>query len=551
MANKSLFKSQPKPTGIKLNVPSATAVNAAGGKAHAMEPKHALLQMIMTGTLTNTFYSAGEKQLGDLLVLAQSLAKTDPEFLSKAALFAREKGYMKDSPALLLAVLASEYSEPAREALKKAFLPVMNNGKMLKNFAQMIRSGQFGRKSLGASSIKKLMQKWFANRTSINLFKDSIGTAPSLADVIKMVHPKPSSDEQASLYAYLIDKPLTAEAKEGNYTVTFDKLPALIQEFENWKKNTALPVPAVPFQMLTAQKLTKEQWTDIAKKASWQTIRMNLNTFLRHGVFSDPEVVTFISNRLKDPSEIKRANIFPYQLLTAFKNIENGVPTEIVKALEEAMEISVDNIPALQGNVVICPDVSGSMSSPVTGSNGSATSKARCIDVAALVAAALLRKNPNARVLPFEGAVVPANRLTLDPKASIMENAKRLAAIGGGSTNCAAPLAQLNVEHATVDYVIYISDNESWVTDQSIGRIYGGGRGTSTMVQWELLKKRMPNAKMVCIDVQPNQSTQAVNREDILNIGGFSDSVFELMCNYFIGKKEAHLWTSAVEEITF
>ena len=43
--------------------------------------------------------------------------------------------------------------------------------------------------------------------------------------------------------------------------------------------------------------------------------RMNLNTFQRHGVFHDAEMVELIANRLRDAEAIKRAKVFPYQLL--------------------------------------------------------------------------------------------------------------------------------------------------------------------------------------------------------------------------------------------
>jgi asparagine synthetase B (glutamine-hydrolysing) len=46
-----------------------------------------------------------------------------------------------------------------------------------------------------------------------------------------------------------------------------------------------------------------------------------------------------------------------------------------------------------------------------------------------LVAAAVLRKNPQARVLPFEQSVV---KLSLNARDSVMTNAQALARIGGG-----------------------------------------------------------------------------------------------------------------------
>src|SRR5258708_35951070 len=102
------------------------------------------------------------------------------------------------------------------------------------------------------------------------------------------------------------------------------------------------------------------------------------------------------------------------------------------------MEVATSNVPKLSGKVYVCPDVSGSMRSPVTGYRRGATTAVRCVDVAALVAAAVLRKNETAEVLPFECDVV---NVRLNGRERIMKNAEKLAAIGGGGTNCSAPLA--------------------------------------------------------------------------------------------------------------
>ena len=69
---------------------------------------------------------------------------------------------------------------------------------------------------------------------------------------------------------------------------------------------------------------------------------------------------------------IARARVLPYQLLTAYQATSNQMPFEIREALQDAMETAVQNVPAIQGKVVVCPDVSGSMHSSVTGYRGSA-----------------------------------------------------------------------------------------------------------------------------------------------------------------------------------
>jgi 60 kDa SS-A/Ro ribonucleoprotein len=176
------------------------------------------------------------------------------------------------------------------------------------------------------------------------------------------------------------------------------------------------------------------------------------------------------------------------------------------------------------------------MSSPVTGYRKGASSKVRCIDVAALVAAAMLRANRQTRVLPFECAVVP---VTLKAAERLAVNAAKLAAIGGGGTNVSAPLAQLNAEKAAVDLVVIVSDNQSWVDATRAG-------ATATMAEWARIVKRNPQAKLVCIDVQPYGTSQASGRPEILNVGGFSDAVFDTITRFVTG--ETNNWVEIVKQ---
>jgi 60 kDa SS-A/Ro ribonucleoprotein len=235
-----------------------------------------------------------------------------------------------------------------------------------------------------------------------------------------------------------------------------------------------------------------------------------------------------VAARLSDEEALTKARVLPYQLMVALGSVGEGVPLKVQAALEAALEASLAKVPALDGQVVVCPDVSGSMISPVTGYRKGASSKVRCIDVAALVSAAVLRRNPGAELMPFEQGVVA---LKLDPRARVALNAAKLASIGGGGTNVSAPLAMLNTHRAKVDLVVIVSDNQSWVDAARVG-------ATATMREWETLKNRCPRAKLVCIDLQPYGTTQATSRKDILNVGGFSDAVFETLSTFASGEGE-------------
>lgn len=521
MASKTLFRTSPG----KL-APKADAVNEAGGVAYALEPRQALACYAATGCLSTTFYASAEVQLATVLDLC---SKVEPEWIAKAAVFARERAVMKDLPALLAAVLSMQ----SADLLRKVFPRVIDSPKMLRNFVQIVRSGAVGRKSLGTVP-KGLVLRWLEERSDDQIFSGSVGNAPSIADILKMVHPKPATKSREALYRWLIGKEVAQE-----------DLPPAVAAFERYKANPKRgQVPDVPFQMLTSLPLGRDEWAQIARRASWQTTRMNLNTFQRHRVFEVPGVTTVVTRRLRDPEQIAKARVLPYQLLAAFTSASDDLPAEVRDALQDAMEVAIRNVPRVEGKVWVCPDVSGSMHSSVTGLRQGATSKVRCIDVAALVAAAILRKNPDAQVVPFESDVV---KVSLNPRDSVMTNAQKLASLPAGGTNCSAPLKHLNERKQKGDLIVYVSDNESWVDSPWYGRY--GGSATETMRQWETFKQRNPSAKMLAIDIQPNATVQAKERDDIINVGGFSDHVFQVIADVAAGRSSAGYWVRQIESI--
>jgi 60 kDa SS-A/Ro ribonucleoprotein len=515
MANKNLFATIAGKLARK-----ADARNEASGNAYALTPKQALVQYAATGCLNGTFYAGAGQQLDAVLRFS---AAVDSEFLAQTAIWCRQSGYMKDMPALLCAILATR-NVPLLESV---FPRVIDNGKMLRNFVQIIRSGAVGRKSFG-TAVKRILRQWLDARPDAALLGDSVGQSPSIADVIRMVHPKPATREREALYAYLIGRP---------YDLA--KLPQPVREYEAFQRGESLAVPDVPFQLLTSLALSKNDWLTIARNAPWQMTRMNLNTFARHDVFADQEVTKIIAARLADLAAVAKARVFPYQLLTAYAAAGETVPRIVRDALQDAMELATANVPRIDGMIYVCPDVSGSMQSPVTGHRQGATTATRCIDVAALVSAAVLRKNPSAEVLPFETRVV---NVSLNARDSVMTNAAKLAAVGGGGTTCSAPLALLNERKAEGDLVIFISDNESWADPKR-------GHGTAMMQEWNAFRQRNPAARLVCIDIQPYATVQAHEREDVLNVGGFSDAVFSLVASFAEGKLADGHWIEMIARI--
>ncbi|MDB2685845.1 TROVE domain-containing protein [Mariniblastus sp.] len=560
MANKSLFQSSTS------NLPRATVVNEAGGPAYKLPAKHALAQMAATGTFGNVFYSSAQNQLDEMRKLIDEI--DDNEFLAKLAVFSRERAYMKDMPAALLVVLSTRDTK----LMHQVFDRVADNGRVLRTVFQMVRSGQFGRKGL-SSSLQRAFQRWLNAASVGKLLSTSIGSDPSLRDILRMARPTPKNNARRALFGWLTDKPVEKWAP-----ATAEDLPSRVQSLVAYRASETAEAQTliagdlqVRWDLLAGAARGPLVWKAIARQMGPQALRMNLNTLLRHDVFkksssvvsteserlgqsfagTDNAMIDYVAGRLADPNEIARSRQFPYQFLAAYMNAAAEVPSKIKKALHDAAEIACGNVPTLPGPVIIGLDTSGSMGCAATGNRGrGGTSKMRCVDVAALFAAAILRRNPDSVVIPFD---TKAYQAKVDPSDSILSLSARLSKYGGGGTDCSLPFVEANKRYAKRAFagMVLVSDNESWITS---GRQYGYGQNGSTgvMTQWEKFKKiqrghGIVDPKLVCIDIQPYGTSQAPERDDILNIGGFSDAVFNVVSSFM--QNDASRFVREVESV--
>jgi len=560
MANKSLFQS------VTDRFRKADATNEAGGCAYKLEPKHALAQIAATGAFGKTFYSTAETQLQDVLNLIDEV--DDNVFLAKLALYAREKAYMKDMPAALLVALSIRDNELTH----RVFNRVVDNGRVLRTVFQMVRSGRIVRKGKDgslirsrkglSSSLQRAFQQWFNEASNTKLINSAVGNDPSLRDILRMARPTPKDNERRALFGWLAGR-----KTERWEPATEADLPAEVNAIKAYRcaksdveqASIIRGLRNVRWDLLSDAAKGPLVWAEIARIMGPQALRMNLNTLMRHGVFDQGSdgtaplsIVDYVAARISDETEIRRSKQFPFQYFAAYMNVNNDVPNEIRVALHKAAEIACGNVPKLSGPVVIGLDTSGSMSSNVMGNSHSvgygagAMSRMRCIDVAALFAAALVRANPDSVVIPFD---TQAYDCRIDPNDAFLSLAERLAKYGGGGTDCSQPIVAANKKYAKRKFAgaILVSDCESWV---SVGR----DGATGLMTAWgdfvnhqRKLAGGNVNPKLVCIDLQPYKTVQAYERADILNIGGFSDAVFDVI-NGFVSEGDSR-FVSQVEAI--
>lgn len=493
--NKAIFQTRHNPKMTK---------NLAGGNAYDLSAQAALAQYAVTCTFNNSFYASAEDHIR---VLNGLVEKCSPEFIAKVAVYSRTQGNMKDMPAYLLSYL---FSKRQSDLVRVIFSRVINNSKMLCNFVQFVRSGVHGRKSFGTLG-RRLIRKWIVSRQPEQLFRDSIGhSSPSLADIIRMTHPKAVSIQQNNMFKYLLGMEYDLEL-----------LPDLVKRFELVKNSNNAAVNGLDFRLLSNISLTPNQWNDIALSMSWDTLRRNLNTLWRNNVFANANTTKLLANKLQDAELVKLSNAFPYQLLTTYQNT-TCVPEQIKTALKQAVEHATANVPNL-GRVAVCIDVSGSMSHPITGVRAGSTSVTRCTDVAGLIGSCLLRSS-DADIVTFDTRVAERHVSKFD---SVLDNAAKLVS-GRGNTDCSSAIKHLIDNNWTGDVVFMISDNMSW-------KDYQNGSESELRKSLRTLKKVNPNLKFILLDITPNTTAQVPDDKDVLLIGGFSDSVFTVVKSFVDG----------------
>jgi 60 kDa SS-A/Ro ribonucleoprotein len=84
--------------------------------------------------------------------------------------------------------------------------------------------------------------------------------------------------------------------------------------------------------------------------------------------------------------------------------------------------------------------------------------------------------------------------------------------------------------------------NESWA--DAIG-----SRQRATPQAWARVRRPNTNARLVLLDLQPSTTTQAVDREDVLDVGGLPEEVFGPIAAFGEGRLGSDHITSATEGV--
>lgn len=226
-----------------------------------------------------------------------------------------------------------------------------------------------------------------------------------MADVVRLTHPSPRHGRQTAFYKHILwDRFKTEESGHADYTW----LPTLGHR----AVLAALPVEErkeVPTHRLQAAGFTWEAYAGWAQSemdaAAWEkliplmpvmALLRNLRNFDQAKIGKDAR--RLVEDKLTNPEEIAKSRQLPMRFLSAYAATKNsGTVTAWHPVIEEALNLSLSNVPALKGRTLILVDLSGSMYQ----SKVSPRSDLVFADSAAVFGAALALKAENADLVGF------------------------------------------------------------------------------------------------------------------------------------------------------
>jgi hypothetical protein len=381
-----------------------------GGAGFSREAKSELFLLAVTNMVSeNTFYENGKNRDKRFVTLIKQVALEDPDWLARFVPYLRNTMNMRSASIVMAAeTVHAKLTKPVagskitnrtiiNSAIQRADEPAEMLGYWMsewgKNFPQPVKRGV-------ADAAARLYSEW-------SLIKNDGGDKPiRFGDVIDLVHPEPKAPWQSKLFDYALDsrhKREIGDWVEGLQTITLNRAAMAMTDVLFRESFSA--------SFVQSAGLTWEQASSKYGKLDakfWEAMIPNMGIFalvrnLRN--FDDAKInkaaQDMVRARLSDPEVIAKSRMFPLRFFSAFvatKSLTYG------RELEDAINLSLRNVPRLTGSTLVLCDVSGSMDYPL-----SAKSDVKRLAPASIFAAALALRAEKATLVAFsdQNKVIP------------------------------------------------------------------------------------------------------------------------------------------------
>lgn len=448
--------------------------NFAGGQAYKQSEEMAFVSLLLTSFVKDQFYKSTNETLEDLKNHVKKIK--DKEFLAKSAIFARDEFGMRSITHALAGELTSEIS--GKEWAKNFYTKVVSRvDDMSEILSYYIQNKTNSKSPKFPNSLKKGFAKAFDKFDGYQLAKwRSENKEVKLVDIVNIVHPTPTKRNNEAL-----SQLISGDLKN---TKTWESM--LTNAGQKAADETEL------------NNLKADAWQELlsTKKLGYFALLRNLRNIITQA----PNCVKMACEQLTDEDSISRSKVLPFRFSKAYDEISkldsNSEVRMVLKAINEALDISVCNVPKFEGETLVVVDTSGSMSGQPS-------------EIASLFAAMLIKAN-ECDIMTFDNYAKYNN---YDPSDSVMSLRNQFRFSGGG-TNFKDIFKKASKKY---ENVIILSDCQGWVGH------------TTPVKEFNQYKKDYDvNPHVFSWDLA-GLSTLQFPENQVYCLAGFSDKVFDVI----------------------
>lgn len=520
------------------------AVNEMGEKAFVLSDQENLVSSVLTTFVSSSYYETENEVVEKILNAANNC---DPLFVAKVAIYARTKANMRSASHLLAGSLAPRVSGSSwgKRFYKKIVVRPDDISEILSYY--------YTHNKKMPNAMRKGFKAAFEKFDAYQLDKyKMLGKNISLIDIMNLVHPNPSQKLMPA-YTDLIEN-------KGKNLHTMYESKILEKEMSKSGENKKTETEK--------QEAKKEALQEVLANVKGMPI-FNLLRNLRNIFLYAPESIDEACKQLTIENKVLKSRLLPFRFSSAYEEIEKlqynskttkseiafeserlfkmtkeefeTKKTQILDALEKALEISCQNIECLEGNTAILIDHSGSVRGDAGGSSRvSQFSKTTCAAIGNLFGAMLAYKQKDVYIGLFGNRLISPefsrSERMLDFAKSSFDKGREC---GGATENGLYYFLETCIrDKKKVDNLVIFSD-------MVIGRDgrgewdYSSSYSKATFQElFKEFKKLNPLCNTVCVNIRSTSGKSVFNQSlRVLEVAGWSTEIFNIIKNNCQGYK--------------
>lgn len=521
-----------------------TVINAMGSAAYKLDPREELVSTVLSTFVQKSYYESENEIVNRI---KKAVANCSTEFVAKTALYTRAEANMRTSSHLLAGELAPRISgrEWGARFYENIILRPDDMSEILGYYLQFMAKGK-GKKIPNA--IKKGFKARLERLDAYLIDKYKMpGRSISMIDLVNLFHPKPNQKNEEAF-----GRLLKGESLDGLYSTK-------ILEKEKSKAGKTATTVAEKAEV-KAEAIRDTLDTNLENMPIMNLLR-NLKSILEN----TPDRVPLACEILTNIEKVKKSRLLPFRFASAYTEVakldgigiaskvqfetgsHSGVP-KVLEALEEAINISCENIVKLEGNTAILIDHSGSMRGDGGGSGTiSSFSKVTSAVIANLFGCMLMQTQDNVFMGLFGDRLIRVD--DIDRSKGILKNNQETHALGndcGGGTEHGifefftdVVKNKIRVDNVVIfsDMVIGDGGNSMWYGHGSIGGYDTGSRTFDVL--FRDFKRVNPQAKVMSVDIHQTSGNTVFNKNlGVTQVSGWSEKIFDTLAIMSRGYKD-------------